>query len=449
MKRTGTEDYNTPVRLIQIHRRPLITTLCKTKTVFMKTQFLAAYIAVFTLVIAGLPQTANAQTAPIFNFNSVSLESGTALTAGAVYRFSNVASGVDALVTISTVTPGITLRNIDRTADGYGEAFQPEYRISSGSNAYIDFQIRFVTAGTTTTSARPLVNATGLDIDGSPGGGSSSLMEFNSIDMGGGTYEFNSYNTEINVSQTGTTISGTNSTGKLFGALVDTSAKEVMFSVTNTNVGTMTYRVGSNNQTSSTSTRYASLYFKKFTFQHFPLAVTGLISFEAVTRNNTVAVSWSLQQGKYSTVTLEKSNDANVFTPVYTDESAAASGNYSDAAQQQGQVFYRLIATGVNGKKEYSSVVTVRFTRSATAMLNVYPTLIHSAATVGVEMKEKAAAQLVITDFSGRILKQQQLNLQAGQNNLAIDGFDNFAKGNYIVALRTPSGMLSKQVVVQ
>lgn len=91
----------------------------------------------------------------IFNFNSWSLESGTALTTGAVYRFANVATGVDALVTISTITSGITLRNIDRTIDGYGEAFQPEYRVNGSTNGYIEFQIRFVNSGGATTSARP------------------------------------------------------------------------------------------------------------------------------------------------------------------------------------------------------------------------------------------------------------------------------------------------------
>lgn len=417
----------------------------------MKTQIMAVCLAVFTFVSTGFQQQAHAQTAPIFNFSNVTLESGTALTAGAVYRYSNVAAGVDALVTVSTITAGITLRNIDRTIDGYPEAFQPEYRITGNTNAYIDFQIRFVTAGTSTESARPLVDVTGLDIDGSLTGssGGTSLKEYNRIDLGGGTYEFNSINSQITVSQTGTAITGSNYTGTLFGALVDTAAKEVMFSVTNSNVGTLYYRVGSNNQTTSTSTRYASLYFKKFTYQHYPLAVTGLLSFDAVTRNNKVELNWSLAQGKYSRIELEKSTDASTFASVYTDEVAATDGAWVDAAHQQGQVFYRIKATGVTGKVEYSSVVTVRFAQAAPGTMSVYPTLIHTAATVGVEMAAKTTAQLVVTDFSGRLLKQKNLNLQAGQNNIALDGFDNLAKGNYIVAIRTPSGMLSKQVVVQ
>jgi hypothetical protein len=414
----------------------------------MKTRLFAALIAIVCFVIVA-PKKSQAQTAPIFNFNSWSLESGTALTSGAVYRFANVASGVDALVTISTVTAGITLRNIDRTIDGYGEAFQPEYRVNASTNGYIEFQIRFVNSGGNTTSPRPLVSATGLDIDGSPNG-STSLKEFNRIDMGGGTYEFNTYDSEITLSQTGTAITGNNYTGTLFGALVDTTAKEVMFSVTNTNVGTMTYRVGANNQNSSTSTRYASLYYKKFTYQHYPLAISGLMSFEGLAVNNKVKLSWELAANKYSKVVLEKSNTSSNFTKVYEANSGSfASSGYTDADIQGGQFFYRLSATNLEGKTEYSSIIAVKVNGFEKQGMNVYPSLIQSGATVAVELKEKTEGVVLVSDLSGRIVKQQKVNLQAGSNSIAVDGFDNFSSGNYIVALRTPAVVYSRKVVVQ
>lgn len=414
----------------------------------MKTRHFAALIAIVCFVIVA-PKKSQAQTAPIFNFNSWSLESGTALTSGAVYRFANVATGVDALVTISTITSGITLRNIDRTIDGYGEAFQPEYRVNSSTNGYIEFQIRFVNTGGNTTSPRPLVSATGLDIDGSPNG-STSLKEFNRIDMGGGSYEFNTYKSEITVSQSGTAISGNNYTGALYGALVDTTAKEVMFSVTNTNVGTMTYRVGANNQTGSNSTRYASLYYKKFTYQHYPLAISGLMSFEGLAVNNKVKLSWELAANKYSKVMLEKSNTSSNFSKVYEANSGSfTSSGYTDADVQGGQVFYRLSATNLEGKTEYSSIIAVKVNGFEKQGMNVFPSLIQSGATVAVELSEKTEGMVLVTDLSGRIVKQQKVNLQAGSNSIAVDGFDNFAKGNYIVALRTPAVVYSKKVVVQ
>ncbi|MBL7757779.1 MAG: hypothetical protein JNL59_10300, partial [Chitinophagaceae bacterium] len=78
-------------------------------------------IAIFLLVA----MTAFAQ-APIYRFQSPSLISGSDRNVGAKYRFSNVTTGVDALVTILSMSSGISLQNIDRTTDGYAEAFQPE-----------------------------------------------------------------------------------------------------------------------------------------------------------------------------------------------------------------------------------------------------------------------------------------------------------------------------------
>jgi hypothetical protein len=414
----------------------------------MKTHLYAVCMTVCFFVIIS-SHKAHSQSAPIYKFNSSTLDSGTALTVGAVYRFHNVASGVDALVKITSATAGITLRNIDRTIDGYDEAFQPEYRINGNVNAYIDFRISFVTAGTSTAVTLPNVNASGLDIDGSPSGG-TSLKEFNRIDMGGGTYEFNTYNTEITVAQAGTAITGSNTTGNLFGALVDTSAKQVMFTVTKTNVSVMTYRVGSNNQTNTVSTRYASLYYKKFTYQHFPLAISGLMSFDAVAENKKVKLSWELVADKYSKVILERSNTASDFTQVYEAGSGSfTKSGYTDADLQSAQVFYRLKAISLEGKTEYSSIISVKLNSTVSNDMKVFPSLIQSAATVAVDMKEKTLGLLLVTDLSGRVVKQQRLNLQAGSNSIAVDGFDNFASGNYIVALRTPAVMYTKKVVVQ
>lgn len=97
-----------------------------------------------------------------FNFTTSSLESGTAGTVGAVYRFTNVATGVDARVQILAMSaPGI-LANIDNNT-GLANNFQPEL---GGTNARsIDFNITFVAAGTASPLTVDLA-ATAIDIDG-------------------------------------------------------------------------------------------------------------------------------------------------------------------------------------------------------------------------------------------------------------------------------------------
>lgn len=411
-------------------------------------------LCVMLFVIVAAPQKATSQVAPIYNFSNAVLVSGTANTTGAVYRFSNVYTNTDALVTVAGMSSGITLRSIDRTADGYSEAFQPEYRISGSTNGYIDFTIVFVNAGTSTAVTQPIVSATGLDIDGSINGG-ASLYEFNRIDMGGGTYEYNTYNSQIVVSQTGTAITGLNTTGVLFGALVDTVAKEVMFSVTATSLSTMTYRVGADNQTSSTSTRYASLYYKKFTYQHFPLAISNLVSFDGTVANNIVKLNWEFAvANNYKNVVLERSNTSSNFSEImiyslYGTENEDSKFSYSDNSLSGDMVFYRLKATDMSGKVEYSNILSFRMNADTKKELKVYPSVVSSYTTVNINVAERKGAVLQVTDISGRMVKQQHVMLNAGTNSITLNGFDRFLKGNYIVSVKTIDGVLSRQVVVQ
>ncbi len=105
-----------------------------------------------------------------FDFRAPKLTSGTALAAGAVYTFANVATGIDARVQINALNNGATLNTIDNDTGLIGN-FQPEL---GGSNARsVDFTITFVAAGTTTAITGDFA-ASAIDIDGDGG----SLREY-------------------------------------------------------------------------------------------------------------------------------------------------------------------------------------------------------------------------------------------------------------------------------
>ncbi len=101
------------------------------------------------------------------NFQNPQLESGSALTKGAVYRFSNVATDIDALVEIKSLN-NTTLTQIDVNDSGVQSAFQPEVKANfqNAGNYSVDFDINFVQSGTTTRVELRKVLATGIDIDG-------------------------------------------------------------------------------------------------------------------------------------------------------------------------------------------------------------------------------------------------------------------------------------------
>ena len=393
--------------------------------------------------------------APIYKFQSPSLESGTALALNAVYRFPNVTTGYDALVQVTTVSAGITLRNIDRTADGYGEAFQPEYRVSSNTNGYIDFLITFVQAGTSTAASQPFVDVSGLDIDGDDGEDPNNLREYNRIDMGGGTYSFNTTVSHLTVSQTGTAVTGTNMTGVLWGALVDTSAKEVMFTVTNTNVTSFTYRIGSFNNSSNTGTRYASLYFKKFYYAPYPLAIPSLINFEGSRNGNSIAFKWdfSTTEGLDHCI-LERAIAPGTYSAIadfmYTGENAFEKHTaYTDNSVSKSNYNYRLKMIGKNGEVKYSSVLAFKAgAENDTQELNVYPSVITGSFTARFNADRTEAAQLQIVDYSGRSVYSKPVTLVQGQNNISVNDFT-AARGNFVIVVRKGGKIYSQKIIVQ
>src|SRR5215471_878583 len=89
----------------------------------------------------------NKSDAQIMSFNTRTLISGVDNTVGATYRFSNVKTGVDAIVSIDSLLNGAVIKDIDKTGWGYLEAFQPFIQPPNNVNtsAYAVFTMKFVT----------------------------------------------------------------------------------------------------------------------------------------------------------------------------------------------------------------------------------------------------------------------------------------------------------------
>jgi hypothetical protein len=415
------------------------------------------YLLIFVIMLI----TVSVQSqAPVYRFKNPTLTTpaGTAGQVNAVYRFPSVKTGgtnIDALVKIKSKVGNISLQNIDRTADGYDEAFQPEYRIGAATNAYFEFLITFVLAGTSTPAPQPLVDVSALDIDGS-NSGILTLKEFNRVDMGGGVCTFNTLGSQLTLSQIGSAYDGSNFTGILFGALVDTAAKEVMFSVSNANITSFTYRVGANTLLPSSSSRYASLYFKKFTYPTGSvLSAPNLASFNGVAAGGKTKLSWVLTENNIAdNVVLEKSNNGTDFQSIVefwvnTDGNTQRDFTYSDNKATQATVYYRLKVTGKDGKIQYSNVILFRNQQAEAGTIAIYPSVVQSLTTVSFTSREKQNAVICVTDMTGRTVKRQNILLQAGTNNIQVAGFDQFQKGNYIVSVHTAQEKAARQITVQ
>src|SRR5882724_1896588 len=107
-------------------------------------------------------------------FKNPVLLSGTDGQDGAVYRFPNVTSNVDALLKINgRSSSSVKLISIDLTSDGWDKAFQPQVTCSDNNTTpagiydwWMEFQISFVKSNTTTAVSVSDFAVTALDIDG-------------------------------------------------------------------------------------------------------------------------------------------------------------------------------------------------------------------------------------------------------------------------------------------
>jgi len=102
------------------------------------------------VIIANTQPDCTGETILDFSMTAI-LESGTALLQGAVYRFPNVSTGIDALVTIAE-TFNASVADIDNNSEEI-QAFRPRtaFDISNvGKEGYIEYHMQFVNSGGTT-----------------------------------------------------------------------------------------------------------------------------------------------------------------------------------------------------------------------------------------------------------------------------------------------------------
>jgi len=119
------------------------------------------------------------ETDPIFDFSSLpTLIAGVDRQEGAVYRFSNVRAGIDALVTIEDLV-NLTIPLLDDNGTN-PMWFNPQSAATiadSGNYAYQQYLFQFVTSGTATAINIPASNLTFNDVDGNTQYGEQSWAQ--------------------------------------------------------------------------------------------------------------------------------------------------------------------------------------------------------------------------------------------------------------------------------
>jgi len=390
-----------------------------------------------TLALLFLMVNANAQLAAEFVFRNPTLISGVADQDGAVYKFQNVAPGLDANVTVvGRSGPEVFLDTIDiplSNGMGYDKALQPQIGLHSTADAntswWLKLRVNFLQAGTEKAISISSFAASAIDVDGdnlsiaenitmfqansvatSPSSVLTSVLPLTAtcpkdqltgtpVDCGycaGQGYTVKSDGSIQN-------CSNCNNTGKLFSVCghpwigsdiqingtsanalgIDTLAINNMatFSYANTNEVVFSYGATTGDAASSATQRLNSLWFKSFNYSFFSLLPVRLLDFTAVARQSGVDLNWSATDQKdFNHFVLERSTDGLNFKECAmvsgTSNTAAISYyKYTDQAPGNARViYYRLKMVDIGAHASYSGIKVVSINNGkTTTAITAYP----------------------------------------------------------------------------
>jgi putative IMPACT (imprinted ancient) family translation regulator len=379
------------------------------------------------------------------------LISGSSLSVGAKYKFTNVYPGTSAVVTIVSSTGGASVVILDDNNLTKPEAFSPKINVPANSNGLVEFKIEFFQGNGVMNLPRTIdtVRVTAMDIDGN-----AKLHEVDALDMGAGSVVSYYINTlEIAVVKTGNEYKATNIGGKEYPE-VDTSAKQVMFTLMNTNINQFTYKVGANNLATSAVARQKGNYFKGFDYASTFTLPVKYNAFTAVSKNEAVSVNWVTEsEVNNSHYEVERSFDGIKFSTIGTVvANSKKEYEFNDASnllKENTIAYYRLKQVDVDGTYSYSSILSVRFKIYADIKMHISPNPFVETVSTRFIATEKGKAEIRIMNVKGQVVSKKIINIVKGYNNIQIDGLSNLSNGIFVASLIVNNKSIASQQIIK
>ncbi|GGA90696.1 right-handed parallel beta-helix repeat-containing protein [Puia dinghuensis] len=140
---------------------------------------------------------------------------------------------------------------------------------------------------------------------------------------------------------------------------------------------------------------------------------------------NSAGLSWSVDaNGQIARFQVQRSGDGVTFIAAGTVDASPGQSGYSfvDENAAGRLLYYRLLSVLDDGSEQYSRIVVFARTSSTTGKLAVWPSVgVEGKRTVYIKMMETARCALVVSDASGRPVRQRIAVLVAGDNYLTLD----------------------------
>jgi hypothetical protein len=123
----------------------------------------------------------------------------------------------------------------------------------------------------------------------------------------------------------------------------------------------------------------------------------------------------------------------------FTDELPAKSSKY---------VYYRLKITSVTGSVSYSKVINISLEQAAHPQVSITPNPVKDEMQVSIYSPTARNYQLGIYDYTGRLLKTMNSNVQEGYSKINLAGFKSWPNGIYVVKLLLGTEIFTERILL-
>lgn len=180
-----------------------------------------------------------------------------------------------------------------------------------------------------------------------------------------------------------------------------------------------------------------------------PLPVT-LTAFSAKRVNQDAVLAWeTVMELNNKGFDVQVSTDGRTFRTLAFIPSQSSNSNrllsyrYDDKeAGKSGIRYYRLRQIDIDGKEKFTTPRAVSFAGNSpeNAAASVFPNPFTDLATLSVSSGGTGIGRVNILDMTGRVIRQQDVQLSAGTTSITLDNLAGLERGIYLVRFTAPDG---------
>jgi trimeric autotransporter adhesin len=193
----------------------------------------------------------------------------------------------------------------------------------------------------------------------------------------------------------------------------------------------------------TTSTDTVSIYFSEGCI----VLANKIFTLQGSLYNNRVNLSWNSSERNNPTYIVQRSFDGRTFNNIgepLTSAQMKEDGSFSFVDMVAGVsdpiIYYRLLVKPASGPPYYSKTVKINNSKITGNTLKIYPNPAINYTDILVKADKSEDVDISVLDFSGRVVYQKIVPVNAGQTVHTLSNLQKWKAGVYMVVVKSSQG---------